>query len=86
MYWPRSTRHLIHPRSLAPRLADEVYGMRGWVRLGSGVLVGVSSPPVPEPSAARALRRLVGEPIGEADRLDLRERPPGGTEHAEGMF
>jgi len=56
------------------------------VRLGTGVLVKVSSPPVPEPTAARALGKLVGEPVGFADRLDLRERPPGRTEHAEGMF
>jgi len=33
-----------------------------------------------------ALRRLVGEPVGKADRLCLRERPPGRTERAEGAF
>ena len=54
--------------------------------MGSGVLVRVSSPPVPEPTAARALRRLVGEPIGKADRLCIQERPPGRTERAEGAF
>ena len=42
--------------------------------------------PVPEPAGARALGRLVGEPVGKADRLDLQERPPGGTERAEGAF
>jgi len=28
----------------------------------------------------------VGEMVGTADHLDLRERPPGRTERAEGAF
>ena len=62
-------------------------GVSSPIRLaGEGTIGQTVVPPVPEPKGARARGELVGEPVGKADRLDLRERPPGRTERAEGAF
>ena len=66
-------------------LGEPYSGSFGLWRGGQGVGGWVAVPEV-RPAVARARGELVGEMAGAADHLCIQERPPGRTEHAEGMF